>query len=653
MTAPERLGDLADHLDAERFVGRTRQLTVIADALAGRSPTRIIHLHGPGGVGKSALLRASERQARAEGHPIVHLDGRLLTPSPGALAVEIASADQDRCFLVIDEVDELAPLRIELRHLLRTTVPASAVVVLAGRSAPGREWFDEGLDQVSAEILLRPMANTEGRQLLDRYGITDADAVDQLLTWASGYPLALTVGATLAGTLPEATSSTGRMGPATANDGLDELILARLGGHELADVDPDVLDVACVAPAVDARLLAAVLPGRPTRSGLAQLRTLSVSEQLGPRTTLHRLVRSALRSRLQTTDPDRRRTVVLRVAAHLRERALTEDPMIVLELADLVEDPQLRLGFDASTTHYADRPRPGDVDVVAEFTGAGDTAWFARFRRWCEEHPRQSIAVRRASGELVAMSIVCMATEMPDWADDDIETGPVLRHIREAGTFAEAGLMHDTVIMEDPDDVVAITEAIRVGNAGAMAAGAVRVPRYMYVTATRWNDFDGTAPLGYQELTELRRSDDERELQTIMTDFGPEGIVGQVYGLILAEQQAEATGRAVGTNGRAILAAVRGFGDDAVLAANPLAPPDGTEADRATAVRTAVTSSLDVAFGGSESDQQLRRAIERTYLDGDGGHGVAQRELHMSRSNFYRHLQKARQQLADRAAATS
>jgi hypothetical protein len=650
--AKERLGDLADQLDAERFVGRDRQLGQIVEALGGEDPTRIFHVHGPGGVGKSALLRAAARAAHATGHPVVHLDGRLIAPTPLALSAELAAADQPGCLLVIDEVEELAPLRFELRNLVRTAIPASTVVVLGGRAAPGREWFEHGLDQISAEIPVRPLATAEARDLLGRYGIADADAADQLIGWAAGYPLALTVGASLAGTTPDATSSNGRLGPASTSDGLDERILARLGGRELADVDPDVLDVACIAPAIDARMLAAVLPGRPTRAGLAQVRALSVSEPLGPRTTLHRLVRNALRSRLRTTDPDRHRTIVLRVAAHLRERAFDDDPLRVLELADLVEDPQLRLGFDPSSTHYADFPRPGDVDQVETFTGAGDTAWFARFRRWCEEQPQQCITVRRATGELVAMSIICMANEMPAWADDDIETGPVLRHIRDAGIFEQAGLMHDTIIMEDPDDTVAIAEAIRVGNAGAMAAGAVRMPRYVYVTATRWTEQDGTAPLGYQEVVELRRHDDERDLQTIRTDFGPEGFIGQLYGLILAEQQAEPTGPATGASGRAVLAAVRSFDDDHALAANPLAPTEGTDAERAAAVRAIVRSSLDAAFGPSELDQQLRRAIERTYLDADGGHGVAQRELFMSRSSFYRHLQKARQQLTDRADAT-
>ena len=128
--------------------------------------------------------------------------------------------------------------------------------------------------------------------------------------------------------------------------------------------------------------------------------------------------------------------------------------MIALELADLIENPDVRLGFDASASHYTDFVRPGDVDELAAFSAA-DTKWFARFRRWCEEQPRQAIAVRRATGELAAMSIVCMASEMPAWAEDDIETGPVLAYLRESGQFGEAALMHDTIILEDPADVAA------------------------------------------------------------------------------------------------------------------------------------------------------------------------------------------------------
>ncbi|MGN6695073.1 MAG: AAA family ATPase [Aquihabitans sp.] len=647
MASTERLGEAADQRDAERFVGRTRALELSRAALEGEGPIRIIHVHGPGGVGKSALLRAVERQARQRERAVVHLDGRLVATTPEALVTEVAKADVDGSLLIIDEADQLAPLRFELRDLLRRSLPASTVVVIAGRATPGREWFDEGLDQVSHDLLLRPLDPTESRELLARYGVTDPADVDPLVTWAQGYPLALTLGANLQGGIGDPSPTIGRLGSTPAGDALDDLILARLGGREVADVDPDVLDVACIAPAVDARLLTAVLPGRPTRAGLAQLRALSVSEQLGSRTTLHRLVRRALRSRLRDTDPDRYRTIVLRVADHLRQRTLTDEPMIAVELADLIENPEVRLGFDASTTHYADFVRPGDLDLVATFADAGGTAWFARYRRWCEEVPRHAVAVRRATGELVGLTLVYLATDIPDWAHDAIEAGPVLEHIRAAGQLDTAVLMHDTVIMEDPTDPAACAEVIRVGNNAATVMVMAR-PRHMYVTATHRREGDGTEPLGYQDVPELRRTDDERELHTIYSDFGPEGAVGQLYGMILMEQQAEAPAGAADASGLALLPAVRAFQDDDALAASPLAPATGAVAERAAAVRTRVAQSLDEAFGPSEADQLLRRAIERTYLDPDGGHGIAQRELHMSRSSFYRHLQKARQQLVDR-----
>lgn len=632
-----RLGEAAALLEAERFVGRASLLALADGAMAGTSPQRILLVHGPGGVGKSALLRAIERRAAAAGLPTLRLDGRVVAPTPAGLDAALAPASAlDGVVVLIDEADELAPLRLELRRAVLEALPASATVVVAGRRPPARTWFEGELTSIVASVALRPLSNEESAELLDRFEITEAAEVDQLVAWGQGYPLALTVAASLpARSGDRRVPDTNRHGPQAT---LDDVLLDRLGGDELAGVDPDILDVACIAPAVDARLLAAVLPGRPTREGLAQLRALTISEPVGPRTTLHRLARSALRARLRATDPDRHRALVLKVAAHLRDRGLAEGPLVGLELAELVEDPQLRIGFDASTSHYADLPRPGDVDEVARHTGAGDTAWFARFRRWCDEQPRQCIVVRRADGTLAAMAVICMASEMPAWAWDDIETGPILRRAEAAGVLDQTAHMHDTAYLET--DPAALAEAIRVGNAGAMSLAAIRDPRYIYVTAMAQRDDAGTAPLGYHEVPELRRQDDERELVTIATDFGPDRFVGQIYGLILAEQQGVVPSMSAG-EAIALAEALRSFHDDAAMAASPLAAGNGPDH-----ARQAVRAALDVAFGPSDADQLLRRALERTYLDPEGGHGRAQRELHMSRSSFYRHLQRARQQLA-------
>lgn len=646
MTSDERLGDLAHRLEADRFVGRDDVLAQVDDALEGRSLRRVVYLHGPGGVGKSAVLRAVARRADAAGRPVVRVDGRLVGPTLAGLRSAVDPAAVDGAVLLVDEVDAVASLRRELRDAVLATVPASGVVVVAGRAAPERAWFDGALQPLVSVIALRPLDQGEARRLLARQDVRDREEVDRLVVWAAGYPLALTLATSL---LPgEPGGAPGSSGPSPPLGDLDALLLERLGGHELRGIDPDVLDVAAIAPAVDGSLLAAVLPGRPTRAGLQALRALSISEPLGPRTTLHPLARRALRARLASSDPDRCRTLVVRIAEHLHRRSLGPDPGAALELAALVEEPALRLGFDPSATHYADVPRPGDVDALAAATGAGSTEWFARLVRWCEERPGQAIAVRRTDGTLSGMSVICMAGAAPDWADEDIETGPVLRWLRRQGIIDQAAITHDTVILEDPDDEAARAEVIRVGNAGAMAMGAVRNPRYVFATADTATNYERIAPLHYLPVDGLGRSDGERELITLSADFGPDGIVGQMYRLVLAEQGEDLPdgGPESAASGQAMLAALRRFHDDDALAASGLAPEDATVAARAEAVRSLVRATVDRAFGSSGGDDALRQAIVRTYLDPAGGHGVAQRELHMSRSAFYRHLQKVRERVA-------
>jgi hypothetical protein len=641
----ERLGDYAARLEAERFVGRRQVLDGVERMLDGRSDHRILYVHGPGGVGKSALLRSIARRASAAGRPIAHVDGRLIAPTRDSVRAAVGQAGQPGSVLTIDEADQMTALRVELRDAILELVPASGFVVVAGRSAPDRAWFDGALQGVAASVSLSPLERDEARDLLARRGIVEPSAVEQLVGWSAGYPLALT----LASSLP---SQTGALVPSRAetdpNLPLDDLLLERLGGRELVGIDPDVLDVASIAPAVDGPMLAAVLPGRATRQGLASLRDVSISEPLGRRTTLHPLARTALRTRLRDSDPDRHRTLVLRIATHLYRRARAGDAVAALELGSLVEDPELRLSSEPSPALYADLPRPGDVEALAEFTGASSAAWFGRYARWCEERPGQAVAVRRVDGTLQGMSVICMANAMPAWSDDHIETGPVRRWLREQGIFDEAAITHDTVILADPDDAVTRAEVVRVGNAGCMAMGSVTNPRYVFATADASTDYRRIAPLHYAEIEPLRRADAERQLVTLAADFGPGGIIGQMHRLVLAEQgeAPEPDDGAASSDGDLVVAALRRFHDDDALSTSPLAPPTGSVVERADAVRSVVRSRVDEAFGPTPTDQQLRHAIVRAYLDLDGGHGIAQRELHMSRSSFYRHLQRARERLA-------
>src|SRR3954452_1865866 len=81
MTMPARtLADRLAQADEQRFVGRRRELELFDRVLVEAPPYHVVLLHGPGGLGKSTLLREVARRGRAAGFAPVMVDGRALDP---------------------------------------------------------------------------------------------------------------------------------------------------------------------------------------------------------------------------------------------------------------------------------------------------------------------------------------------------------------------------------------------------------------------------------------------------------------------------------------------------------------------------------------------------------------------------------------------
>ena len=85
--------------------------------LDGRETGTVLHIHGPGGVGKSSLLRQVGWHAESVGRRVERLDGREL--DPGAAAA--TSAD----VLLIDEVDAIPGRRETVLEGLLGCLPAA------------------------------------------------------------------------------------------------------------------------------------------------------------------------------------------------------------------------------------------------------------------------------------------------------------------------------------------------------------------------------------------------------------------------------------------------------------------------------------------------------------------------------------------------
>jgi predicted ATP-dependent serine protease len=100
---PTTLADRLAQRDAERFVGRAAELALFETLFAGHAGPSVVLVHGPGGIGKSTLLRELARLAAVRGWSPWLIDGRELAPLPGELdAVFGAAREQQRPIVLLD-----------------------------------------------------------------------------------------------------------------------------------------------------------------------------------------------------------------------------------------------------------------------------------------------------------------------------------------------------------------------------------------------------------------------------------------------------------------------------------------------------------------------------------------------------------------------
>ncbi|MDX6664351.1 MAG: hypothetical protein QOG68_557, partial [Solirubrobacteraceae bacterium] len=334
-----------DHLitvDAERFVGRTDELGRLEDLLEPEPQRRIIFVHGPGGIGKSTLLRELSRRATQRGFDSVFLDGRDLDPVPGDLEAALEPAlTTARPLLLLDTWERMASAGTALRTRLLPALPAAAVVAIASRAAPEAGWFTGGWESIVSELAMRPMGHADATELVANHGV-NGEMAKQILAWAQGSPLALSIAATAA------QDRQGWLGDRPEDDPeILRSLLRRVVEHELEPADLDLAEVAALARRATPDLLAAVLPGVDGGASVSRLLHLSFAEATAGGVRFHDLARRALRADLRARDPGHERDLRRRMAGHLHSRVLAGEPRFVVDLAELIDDPALRWGFGA------------------------------------------------------------------------------------------------------------------------------------------------------------------------------------------------------------------------------------------------------------------------------------------------------------------
>ncbi|MDH6523214.1 hypothetical protein M2163_000281 [Streptomyces sp. SAI-135] len=177
------------------FVGRQEELERFGAALERDTGSLVIlALHGPGGIGKTALLQRFAVEARRRGLHVVEVDAGRINPTEEAFEVASDVATAERIVVLVDAVDRLDRPEGWLRDRLLAGLPRDSLVVLASRRPPSLMWQTDPTWADTLEILpLHPLHPAESAHLLHttiRGRITDRRA---RLAFASGHPLVLRV----------------------------------------------------------------------------------------------------------------------------------------------------------------------------------------------------------------------------------------------------------------------------------------------------------------------------------------------------------------------------------------------------------------------------------------------------------------------------
>lgn len=626
-----RLGDHLASVDAARFTGRSSLLALADGLLAGEGSTRVLLVHGPGGIGKSALLREIGRRAMARGRMVWSLDARALEPVPGEMERALVGAtDYAGAVVLIDSFERTPAQGALLRERVLPGLAADALVVVAGRQPPSPDWFRGGWEHVCAEVALPPLVPDEARALLASLGVTDGDVVDPLVDWAGGSPLALNL-AVSAGHPNERVD--------LAGVDLNHMIVRRLAGDELSEVDADVVEVAAVARAVDARLLAGVLPGRPTRAASETLRASSVAELVGARVTLHDLVRTALRDDLRTRDPRRYGDLRCRIADHLHARATGGEPRLLSDMIELIDDPEVRYGIggNAGSTGRIDAWRADEVgDLVADYCAyKGDPAWWDALSPLLAAAPETAIVARDLDGRALGFCVATTTGRVPDAVERDPILAPLLAQARShAGD--RAMIFRESYGVQTPAGAAVIG---MLNLSALLRSGLPNVAR-TYIL----DNADSAAPsreffeaVGAVRHPALDPPAAGGRLGCWLLDHGPGGVLGQVRDVIRAEAGAEVPDEARRRDEdllRAALDAVRSYTRPHALASTPF-------------TQEAIDQAVASAFGPGPDDQLLRGVVALADLDATLTHDQAMDRLAVSRATYFRHLRQARERVAE------
>ena len=298
--------------------------------------------------------------------------------------------------LLVDGYEQLGPIDGWLRQAFLPSLPADALVVLAGRDAPAPPWrTDPGWRSVVAVHRLDHFDAAESDELLALAGVAPPVRA-RLVRLGRGHPLAMALLADVAvtGTVPDSLGEVPDLVSA-----LLEALLPRYAQRR-----PHVRAGRLHHRLADHRGPAPQGGGRRRASGVGLAGAAAVHRQRAPWAWPHDLARDVLDAEFERRSPERYRSlhrVVDHVVTGLRAAAGLDRQLLAQHLLYLAE-PLTRAFYAARQGSAAVVPRRDEhAQVLSIMEGFEGGASARLFEAWLAEQPDTLSVIRdRRSGRL-------------------------------------------------------------------------------------------------------------------------------------------------------------------------------------------------------------------------------------------------------------
>jgi hypothetical protein len=682
---------LADRLKAARrgqFVGRASELSLFQTILtAAELPFYVLHIFGPGGVGKTSLLREFSHVCDQSQIPAIYIDARdieaapesflgalqaALNITPPASPVEFLAAQPHRYVLLIDTYESLTPLDRWLRQVFLPQLPDYVLTVLAGREMPALAWrTDPGWQSLIHTVPLRNFNPEESQTYLINHDIP-SEQHPTILGFTHGHPLALSL-------VVDMFAQRGDMGlQLGASPDMIKTLLERLVQKVPGPAHRVALEACAIVRVTTEALLAEMLAlPDPTSPAAGQgvhelfewLRGLSFIESSPEGLFPHDLIREILVVDLRWRNPDwyaeLHRRARIYYSRRLQQTSGQAQQRILSDYVFLHRDnPVVRPFFEWQTSDSSlpDSMRETDqlslLAMIARHEGEA-SADLAHY--WFNRHPESVLVFRDSVGQPAGLLVMLPLHQItPEEAETDPAIQVAQAYLRrhaplrpgEKATFFRFWLARDTYQAVSPTQSLVFLTGVRhylttPGLAFTFFtcaepdfwlpvftyADLKRLPEADFVVGRRrygvyGHDWRAVPPLAWLALLAERETATEIEAATPPTVAEPL--------IVLSQPDFEL----------AVREALRDFSRPEFLRANPLlrsrlvishTSVEADEAERVSSLQTLLREAAD-SLQAVPREVKLYRALYHTYFQPAPSQEKAAELIDVPFSTFRRYL---------------